>query len=102
MKINDVTSFAQGLEDDYLTCRTWAHSWDPGTSTVRRESYRIYWAISCRSCGTARTRVISPRGEIIANQYQYPDGYTLKGIGRIDSGGLALFRLEALERIWKD
>jgi hypothetical protein len=98
-KLDDVTEFARGLDNDYLMCRTWAHSWSPGTSSVNRTGGRIHWTIECSSCGTVRTRIMTPTGTLVANRYTYPEGYGSGGIGRIGQRGLAAIRMESLKRI---
>ncbi|GLW66234.1 hypothetical protein Arub01_44780 [Actinomadura rubrobrunea] len=98
-KLDDVTKFAEGLSDDFLMCRTWAHAWDPRTSAVQRANGRIHWTVECSTCGTIRTRVMTPSGGIVGNRYSYPEGYQSGGIGRIGQRGLAAIRMESLKRI---
>jgi hypothetical protein len=98
-KLDDVVKFAGGLPNDYLLCRSWAHSWDPGSSTVQRADGRIHWTVECSICGTVRTRVMTSSGAIVGNRYHYPEGYQSGGMGRISQRGMAHIRMETLKRI---
>lgn len=98
-KLGDVAKFAERLPNDYLMCRTWAHSWDPGSSSVQRSNGRIHWTVGCSICGTVRTRFMNPSGGILGNRYDYPEGYQSDGMGRISQRGMAQIRMETLKRI---
>jgi hypothetical protein len=98
-KLDDVVKFAERLPSDYLICRTWAHSWDPGTSAVQRTGGHIHWSVECSICGTLRTRVMTTSGGIVGNRYTYPEGYQSGGMGRISQRGMAHIRMEALKRM---
>ena len=98
-KLDDVAQFTARLPDDFLACRTWAHSWDLATSAVRRASGHIHWSVECATCGTIRTLIMTSSGRIAGNRYDYPDGYQSTGLGRIGQSGRALFRMATLKRV---
>lgn len=97
--LDDVAMFAKRLPQDFLLCRTWQHSWDPETSTVQRRGGHIHWGVECSICGTVRTCIMTARGEIVGNRYDYPEGYQSAGMGRISRDGRAQIRMETLKRI---
>jgi len=71
------------LDDIHLTCRDLGHSWSVvgyynpnGASTVAR-------SLRCTRCTCIRDDRWRTNGERIRANYDHPDGYLIKGYGRI-------------------
>lgn len=82
--------------DEFLLCRDISHSWDPYSAQVgqnkttrRREVRQVFL---CVRCGSAKTRVMSPGGEILRSSYTYPQGYLRKDQGRLSPADRAMIR----------
>lgn len=67
------------LNDDFLKCRTYGHSWDQIPSTLADPEYQRMYAwydiLRCVTCGTERYDGVLPSGEVDTRAYKYPDGY---------------------------
>lgn len=84
--------------DAYLHCRDLMHNWK--TKSARRIQNTFEHVIECLSCGAEKTRILSRRGEILASRFtHYPEGYVMKGTGRLTHDMRAAVRLEALSRL---
>lgn len=95
----EVRTAVHGLIQEHLRCRDIGHVWvQYKVSRVRGGFER---SLYCRSCKANKHQFVSGRGEILASSYIYSDGYQFKGIGRVQSEGKAVLRLESLERVIK-
>lgn len=96
--LDDVASYAKGIETEPLICRSSSHVWSPMTSSVREVDGELHWTMDCGQCGTTRT-VVYINGYIQRRRYEYPDGYKRKGLGRVDTHGRAVMRQEMFRRL---
>lgn len=71
------------IPDEYLLCRDLGHAWAPSDVKISRKFGEIHRILQCRSCPTQRTQVLSLDGGLKKNKYDYPEHYTLHGIGRL-------------------
>jgi hypothetical protein len=98
-RVEEVAKFAAGLDIDYLVCRDWSHSWNPGSMSAVTNNGRYFQSVECDNCGTVRTRIIDTQGKIVANRYTYPEGYQATDMGRIGRDGLGVIRIESMRRM---
>lgn len=96
--VGEVASFAKGLSQSYLLCRELGHSWRHHTANYSATG-GFKSVLRCTRCKTERHQELSNRGEVLRNNYDYPDGYQHEGLGRISGDGKDTIRLEALTRI---
>jgi len=87
------------LTEEFLRCRDIGHVWVQ--YKVKRVRGGFERSLYCRSCKGSKHQFVSGRGEILASSYVYSDGYQFKGIGRVQSEGKAVLRLESLDRTIK-
>lgn len=90
------------IRDGHLWCRDVLHSWNPYSfivKTNRRNRRReMHQTLSCIRCGTLKTRIMTTAGDLLRHQYSYPDGYLLKGQGRMTKTDRATIRRRNIER----
>lgn len=95
----EVRSAVDHLTEEFLRCRDIGHVWVQYKVKRVRGGYER--SLYCRSCKASKHQFVSGRGEILASSYVYSDGYQFKGIGRVQSEGKAVLRLESLDRTIK-
>lgn len=79
--VEDHEALLHGYEEVYLECRDLRHPW--AVQGYFSEAGQIKRRLSCGRCGTTRTDIWDPSGGRIGGRYQYPEGYTQKGVGQI-------------------
>jgi hypothetical protein len=92
----EVRSAVDHLTEEFLRCRDIGHVWVQ--YKVKRVRGGFERSLYCRSCKASKHQFVSGRGEILASSYVYSDGYQFRGIGRVQSEGKAILRLESLDR----
>lgn len=100
--LDDVAKFAAELETEPLICRSSSHVWAALTSSVRQDGDKLYWTADCEQCNTTRTIIYTSSGYIVGRRYEYPKGYRREGLGRLDTHGRALLRMEMFSRMVGD
>jgi hypothetical protein len=95
----EVRSAVHHLTQEHLRCRDIGHVWVQ--YKVKRVRGGFERSLYCRSCKASKHQFVSGRGEILASNYVYDDGYQFQGIGRVQSEGKAVLRLESLDRTIK-
>jgi hypothetical protein len=55
--------------------------------------------LRCARCKTRRVRHIGPAGQLVSSHYEYPEGYVIKGMGRLDGAARDQLRLESVLRV---
>lgn len=88
------------MPETFLRCRDLGHTWLQ--YRVKRIRGGFERDLFCRSCKTNKHMFISPKGEILASNYSYNEGYQIVGLGRIQAEGKSVLRLEALDRVMAD
>jgi hypothetical protein len=90
-------TFVGDLPDKTLHCRELGHTWKPLTVSWDKAVDAYDRRLRCPMCRTVRIQLLTSSGHVMANRYQYPDGYLAKGV---EVGALHrdLFRLEAVQR----
>lgn len=81
-------TLADAIDDmppEHLLCRDLGHSWAPWRAVLHATGRHYEVSLRCRRCRTVRVRWIGLSGQIIASHYEYADGYTLTGFGRMES-----------------
>lgn len=97
--LDEVAEFADGLPERFLYCREMGHNWRP-YSAGAHEDGGFERVLRCTRCRTRRVQVITPRGIVLSNRYEYADGYQANpGMGRIIGEGRGILRLESIKRI---
>ena len=96
----DVRQAVVKMPETFLRCRDLGHTWLQ--YRVKRIRGGFERDLFCRSCKTNKHMFISPKGEILASNYVYNEGYQITGLGRIQAEGKSVLRLEALDRVVAD
>jgi hypothetical protein len=78
--MSDVLSDDDPLRDydgTYLECRDLRHTWT--VVGYYRVGPEIHRQLHCKRCPTVRTDRWGRNGDRLANSYNYPDGYQIRG-----------------------
>lgn len=81
---------------EYLACRQGAdtHQWERRRPDFEPElGHPVAW--QCLRCGTIKRQVHSKQGELLASDYEYPDGYLYRSSSE-DSNFERLFTPQAI------
>lgn len=90
----DATRVAEAVSDVSIVCRDLSHAWTPhGASVIDGGFLRT---LRCRVCRTLRDEVLTSTGTVVARAYRYPQGYVIKGMGRITGEVKDALRLQAV------
>jgi hypothetical protein len=93
-----VEEFAAHLSISFLQCRELGHVWKPWTARRDEEHNTFERSLRCPRCKTKRHETLSMRGAKLRSYYEYPEGYTTDGLGRIVGEGRDALRVESLIR----
>lgn len=86
----------KGLRPEFVQCRDYLHAWRPFTCQWM-PSFNVYEAREqCMRCGTIRVREMDRRGHVLARRYEYPEGYSMKGYGRLSGDDRDAIRLASI------
>jgi hypothetical protein len=96
---DEVRDFAAGLSDQFLLCRELGHQWRPFFARWDAEENAFQRTLKCSRCKTQRHQWLSYSGSVLGNYYEYAEGYTHKGLGRIVGEGRDHLRLESVTRL---
>lgn len=92
-----VEAAAEDWSKGVVACRSYGHQWKP--STARRHGTAFVITQRCPSCRATRTCDMDSRGYASPWKYEYPEGYLMQGLGRVDTHGRAALRLKTLESL---
>jgi hypothetical protein len=84
------------MSEEAIVCRDLSHAWKP--YYANRISGGFERALRCGVCGTERAEILDSWGRLINRKYGYPEGYIVKGTGRMDADFRAKIRLTSVER----
>lgn len=80
----------------YVECRSLGHEWTKKSLTHAGDGLiNNILKLSCLRCGTTRHDGVSVSGAVMARDYNYPEGYSLR---MFDSPGRNEFRKEMIRR----
>jgi hypothetical protein len=90
-----------GMTDSQLLCRDFGHSWRPYTAEWIPQRRHYVETLMCQRCRTARLRLLDEYGSLLANRYQYEDGYLIHGVGRLTGDDRDALRLAGLRAVMR-
>jgi hypothetical protein len=82
----------------HLQCRRYGHSWRPWRAEVFTRGRGYMEAVRCDRCATERTEECDRYGGVVSAHYVYPDGYLVKGLGRLTGEDRGQLRIAAIRR----
>lgn len=101
----EVVSFAQGLKQQYLMCRTYGHSWMPYTVHQVRDvegAPNAYFEQTLRcKCRVRRIFLLNESAQVLRQRHDYSEapGYLSQGIGRLVGADKDRLRKVAILRL---
>jgi len=84
------------MELAHIQCRDFGHSWRPYTAKWNAKERAYETQLKCQRCTTLRQRWLSAKGEQLSGNYDYPDGYLVKGMGRLTGHDRDVIRLQSV------
>lgn len=94
----DITAWTEALSDQHLLCRDIGHTWRPARAWIEDGTYGRM--MRCLRCKTERHQTLTHAGHVLANRYDYPDGYLApKGHGVMAGEDRDGLRLESVLRL---
>lgn len=96
--MDSITTWTESLSDSLILCRDLGHTWRPARAWIDNSSYgRV---MRCARCKTERHQELTMAGHVVANRYDYPDGYLApKGTGSFTPDDRDHLRLESITRL---
>jgi len=91
-----VEAAVKAMDLSHIQCRDFGHSWRPYTAHWRQQDNAYESQLRCQRCSTIRVRWLSARGEQLSGQYDYPEGYLVKGLGRLTGHDRDIIRLQSV------
>lgn len=89
----------KAMKVDNLQCRDFGHSWRPYTASWNATERCYETQLRCARCKTMRVRLIGQAGQLLRNNYDYTEGYLIKGMGRLDTADRDVIRLQSVLRV---
>jgi hypothetical protein len=94
-----LADIAKRYPDEYLACRAGlGHSWEP-ESAAWLQNGTIERVLVCKRCTAKRVQILDADGYIVGGHYTYADGYTIKGVGPLDTADRAALRRTHVMRL---
>lgn len=101
-RLRAVREATESIRTEHLACRDYGHAWQPFTAAWSASERAYYVQLRCGRCGTLRARLIDRRGGQVSNGYVYPEGYLVKGLGRLTGHDRDSVRLASVQRLLSD
>jgi len=92
-----LADIAKRYPEGFLSCRDTGHTWAPREAAWLADG-TIERVLACSQCDAQRVQVLDANGYLVGSRYLYSEGYSLVGIGRLDTGDRALLRKTHLMR----
>ena len=96
VKVEDAVAH---MQVEHLQCRDFGHSWRPYSARWLPTFNQYESQLLCARCKTIRTRFLSRTGGLMDSKYDYADGYTIKGLGRLTGTDRDVIRLQSILQV---
>ena len=94
-KIRDI---AKRYDASMLDCRTIGHAWRP-QSAAWLQGGGIEQILGCSRCEAKRIQYLDKQGYVTGRHYDYPEGYSIPGMGHMGADGRAVLRLASVRKM---
>jgi hypothetical protein len=93
----DLETALKDMPENFIQCRDYMHAWKPYGAKLNPD--RTYTStLRCNRCSTLKVRTVNHHGSILSVHYDYPEGYTISGSGRLDGDARDRIRLRSVLR----
>ena len=92
----DVAQAISHMGLEFIQCRDFGHSWRPYSARWVPSDNCYESQLRCARCKTIRSRFLSRTGSQLSGNYDYPEGYLTKGLGRLTGTDRDMIRLASV------
>ena len=92
----DLDATIAHMNVEYLQCRDFGHAWRPYHARWIPQDNCYRTDLRCSRCTSMRTRYLSASGAQLSGNYDYPEGYLTKGMGRLTGSDRDRIRLASV------
>lgn len=98
LPVDEVTveQAVEHMDPAHILCRDWGHPWEFYTARWDQAGKVYRQELKCARCHTVRERQMNDRGVVVSGHYSYPDGYLVKGMGRLTGADRDRLRLASV------
>ena len=96
MPLNELQQAVKSMDLSFVQCRDFGHSWRPYTARWSAADNAYQSQLQCQRCKALRVRWLSRTGHQLGGQYDYPEGYLVKGMGRLTGTDRDVIRLQSV------
>jgi hypothetical protein len=100
----DIADALQRMTRTQIACRARGHAWEDWRAHLfgRNGSRGAMEILRCSRCGSERQQDLDRFGTVVKGRYVYPDGYLVKGLGRLTGEDRGLVRLTSIRQTHHD
>jgi hypothetical protein len=100
--VSNIDVIVANMQQAFMECRDWGHSWRPYTVGVDRVHNVFEETLRCSRCMSRRHRTISGiSGSVFKTRYTYRANYLVPGWGRMSKDDKGVLRIAVLEQMVK-
>lgn len=96
---SEVEKHVADMAIEHIQCRDFGHSWRPFSAQINGKLNIIVEQLRCARCTTLRVRHLGMRGQLLDSKYDYVEGYTVKGMGRLTGSDRDVIRLASVRHL---
>ena len=94
--VSGVEQAIKHMDLAHIQCRDFGHSWRPYSARWMAKDNAYQSQLQCQRCKTLRVRWLSKTGAQLSGSYDYPEGYLVKGLGRLSGTDRDVIRLQSV------
>jgi hypothetical protein len=96
MEGSEIERAVKGMSLAFIQCRDYGHSWRPYSARWVPQDNAYVSELQCQRCKSVRQRFLTRTGAMAGGHYEYPDGYLVKGMGRLTGTDRDIVRLQSV------
>lgn len=93
---SEIERAVKAMDLSFIQCRDFGHSWRPYSARWMPADNAYHSELICQRCKTVRARWLSRTGAQLSGNYDYPEGYLVKGMGRLTGSDRDVIRLQSV------
>lgn len=93
---SEVQQAIKNMGENLRKCRRYGHHWRPLTAYRLARGKGWEETVYCPACDTKRFSQLDKDGDVVKNQYHYPEGYLIVGLGRLTGADRGTLRIASI------